>query len=168
MSDKGGEKSLTELHLPVTIHSPVTMRRRSKSATGLSLSQLSFSSIPFFIWTAVFENNWMSDLRLVSLEKVASAANLGSSLIEWRATKQKELWCRRHERWGFDPWVGKIPGEGNATHSIILAWEIPWQRSLVAYSPWVCRVGHNLTTEKQQSSLTAVESISEAMRIRFS
>ena len=26
-----------------------------------------------------------------------------------------------------DPWVGKIPGEGNGTpHSSILAWRIPW------------------------------------------
>ena len=28
---------------------------------------------------------------------------------------------------GFDPWVGKIPLEKEmATHSSILAWEIPW------------------------------------------
>ena len=27
---------------------------------------------------------------------------------------------------GFDLCVGKIPGEGNATHSSTLAWEIPW------------------------------------------
>ena len=27
-----------------------------------------------------------------------------------------------------------------ATHSSILAWEIPWQRSLAGYSPWVTRV----------------------------
>ena len=26
----------------------------------------------------------------------------------------------------FDPWVRKIPGEGNGTHSNILAWEFPW------------------------------------------
>ena len=30
------------------------------------------------------------------------------------------------------PWLG----EGTATHSSILAWEIPWTRSLVDYSPW--------------------------------
>ena len=29
-------------------------------------------------------------------------------------------------RCGFDPYVGKIPGEGHAMHSSILAWEIPW------------------------------------------
>ena len=26
--------------------------------------------------------------------------------------------------------------EGMATHSSILTWSIPWQRSLVGYSPW--------------------------------
>ena len=26
--------------------------------------------------------------------------------------------------------------EGMATHSSILAWRIPWQRSLDGYSPW--------------------------------
>ena len=31
-----------------------------------------------------------------------------------------------------------------ATHSSILAWEIPQTESLVGYSPWVARVGHDL------------------------
>ena len=29
--------------------------------------------------------------------------------------------------------------EKMATHSSILAWEIPWQRSLMDYSPWDCK-----------------------------
>ena len=33
----------------------------------------------------------------------------------------------RDKRFGFEPWVGKIPlEEGMATHSGILAWRIPW------------------------------------------
>ena len=28
------------------------------------------------------------------------------------------------------------PEKGMATHSSILAWRIPWTRSLVGYSPW--------------------------------
>ena len=36
--------------------------------------------------------------------------------------------CRKP---GFNPWVGKIPLEkGMATHSSILAWEIPWMEEL--------------------------------------
>ena len=33
--------------------------------------------------------------------------------------------------------------EGTATHSSILAWRIPWKRSLAGYSPLGHRVGHN-------------------------
>jgi len=29
-----------------------------------------------------------------------------------------------------------VIGEGNANHSGILAWKIPWQGSLVGYSAW--------------------------------
>jgi len=33
--------------------------------------------------------------------------------------------------------------KGMATHCSILAWRIPWQRSLMGYSPWGSqRVGH--------------------------
>ena len=35
------------------------------------------------------------------------------------------------------PGLGRSPGERNGTHSIILAWRIPWtEESLVDYSPW--------------------------------
>jgi len=41
--------------------------------------------------------------------------------------KEPACQCRRRKKWGFDPWVGKIPlEEGMATHSSILAWKIPW------------------------------------------
>ena len=33
--------------------------------------------------------------------------------------------------------------KGMATHSSILAWKIPWKRSLVGYNPWGLRVRHN-------------------------
>ena len=43
-----------------------------------------------------------------------------------------------------------------ATHSSILAWEIPWT-DLVGYNPWGCkRVGHNLATKKQENVLYPV------------
>ena len=38
-----------------------------------------------------------------------------------------------------------------ATHSSILAWEIPWTESLACCSPWGHkRVGQDLVTRKQQ------------------
>ena len=37
-----------------------------------------------------------------------------------------------------------------ATHSSILAWEIPWTEDLAGHIPWGCkRVGFNLVTEQQ-------------------
>ena len=50
-------------------------------------------------------------------------------LFSYQVASGKELtcWCRRHKRYGFDPWVEKIHlEEGKATHSSILAWRIPW------------------------------------------
>ena len=40
-----------------------------------------------------------------------------------------------------ETWVQSLgqedpPGEGGGNHSSILAWRIPWRRSLVGYSPW--------------------------------
>ena len=48
------------------------------------------------------------------------------------------------------PWVGKIHGEGMATHSSILAREIPWAEKLgELQSIGSQRVGHNFTTKQQ-------------------
>ena len=44
--------------------------------------------------------------------------------------KESDWQCRRRKRHGFDPWVGKIPGGGLATHSSVLAWRMDrgvWQ-----------------------------------------
>jgi len=42
--------------------------------------------------------------------------------------------------------------EGIATHSSILSWRIPWQRSLVGYSPW----GHTESDTTEVTAATAV------------
>ena len=40
---------------------------------------------------------------------------------------------------GWIPGLGRSPGEGNATHSSILAWEISWTEEAGGlYSPWGC------------------------------
>ena len=41
--------------------------------------------------------------------------------------------------------------KGMATHSSILAWEIPWTEDLAGYSPWSFkRVKHDLVAKQQQ------------------
>ena len=42
--------------------------------------------------------------------------------------------------------------EKMATHSSILSWKIPGQRSLADYSPWDRRVQHDLVTEHRGRS----------------
>ena len=52
--------------------------------------------------------------------------------------KEPTYQCRRRERHGFDPWVGKIPWRriSQAVHSSVLAWRIPVDRgSWRAYGP---------------------------------
>ena len=56
----------------------------------------------------------------------------------WLNGKQSVNQCRRC---GFSPWVRKILWSSNGQptpvfHSSILAWKIPWKRSLAGYSPW--------------------------------
>ena len=54
---------------------------------------------------------------------MALSVDLGG-LPWWFSGKESACQCRRC---GFDPWVGKAPLEKEiATHSSILAWEIPW------------------------------------------
>ena len=55
----------------------------------------------------------------------------------------------------FNTWVGKIPlEEGMATHSSILAWEIPWTEELGRLkSIRSQRVGHDLPTKQQQQKI---------------
>ena len=45
--------------------------------------------------------------------------------------------CRGHKRWGFDPWLGKIPWRRSWQPTpIFLPGESHGQRSLVGYHPW--------------------------------
>ena len=37
---------------------------------------------------------------------------------------------------GVIPGPGRPPGGGNATHSSVLAWRIPWSETLGCHSPW--------------------------------
>ena len=69
---------------------------------------------------------------------------LGTSLM---AQMVKNLFeCGRP---GFNPWVGKIPSKMEWLPTPILSpGKSRWQASLVGYSPWSHRVGHNLATEQ--------------------
>ena len=60
-------------------------------------------------------------------------ANKIIQLPWWLSSKESS--CHAGDS-GFISGSGRSPGEANATHSSILAWEIHGQRSLAGYSPW--------------------------------
>ena len=52
---------------------------------------------------------------------------------------------------GSIPGLGRSPGEGNATHSSVLVWEIPWtEEPSGLQSMRSQRVRHDLATNQQQ------------------
>ena len=68
--------------------------------------------------------------------------------------QQVNCQCRRCNRHGFNPWVGKIPWRRKwLLTPVFLPGEFHGQRSLVGYSSRnLKRVGHNLATKQQQKS----------------
>ena len=71
--------------------------------------------------------------------------------------KESAYQSKRHKRCGFDPWVGKIPGSRKWQPTpVFLPGNSHGQRSLVGYSPWGLRVGHDLVTKQQQQSCCTV------------
>ena len=58
----------------------------------------------------------------------------------WQSGKESTRKCRRHKRFRFNPWVGKIPWKRKWQHTpVFLAGRPHGQRSLEGYSPWACK-----------------------------
>jgi len=75
-------------------------------------------------------------------------------LPQWLSGKKIHLWCRKHRRHGFDPWVGTIPWRRAwKLTPVFLPREPHGQRSLVGYSLW----GHKEsdTTEANEQACTS-------------
>ena len=65
-------------------------------------------------------------------------------LPRWIVVQNPPAVQETHRRYGFNPWVGKIPLEEEmATHSSILAWRIPWTEKPGGLQSMGHRVGHN-------------------------
>ena len=60
----------------------------------------------------------------------------------------RECWVLEMNKEGIiETW--EDPLMERATHSGILAWEVPWQRSLAGYSPWCHRIRRHSATKQQ-------------------
>ena len=60
-----------------------------------------------------------------------------TGLPRWHSGKESACQCRRHKRWGFDPWGRKIPWRRKWQPTpIFLPGKFHGQRSMASYSPW--------------------------------
>ena len=67
-------------------------------------------------------------LLLSKVEMCAVQASLGALTVKrLQAMQEMQVWSLG---------LGRPPGEGMASHSSIIAWRIPWMRSLVGHSLW--------------------------------
>ena len=70
-------------------------------------------------------------------------------LSRWLSGKESACQRRSRRRYKFDPWVRDLLKEEMATHSRILAWEIPWTEEPDGLqSMGSQRVRHDLATEQ--------------------
>ena len=69
--------------------------------------------------------------------------------------KEPASQCRRHERHGFNPWIGKIPWRRAWQPTpVFLPEKSHGQRRLLGYRPESQRVGHNLSDLAQSKNQT--------------
>ena len=134
-------------HLPFLLHNyklPQPFPRaqaRSSSAEGSLRSATATVSIVRF-----WERKWSRRFRYVVRMSVHSRYLymfvLGMGFPVGGSGKELTYQCRRP---GFNPWVEKTPmEEGMASHSIILAWRIPWTAEPGGLqSMGLQRVGHD-------------------------
>ena len=84
-------------------------------------------------------------------------------LIQWLKWQRTPLPYRRHRRHRFNPGSGRCPGGGHGNPPSIVAWRIPWQRSLAGYSPSGRRIGHDwsnwVCTHRDTRSLKLTNSL---------
>ena len=107
-----------------------------------------FSSLSFIVSDLIFSSLIHFDLIFVYGVRRASQVDSG-----------KELTCqyRRCKRHGFDPWVRKIPWRRAWQPTpVSLHGESHGQRSLVGYSPWGRRVGHDRATHTQSPAYPGI------------
>ena len=61
-------------------------------------------------------------------------------LPRWHSGKESACQCKRRKRYGFNPWVGKIPQSRKWLPTpVFLLGKSDGQRSLEGYSPWGCK-----------------------------
>ena len=97
----------------------------------------------FSVWLSVRVKKHISLLHSFT-EMVTSILEGGASQVVLEIKNLLARQCRRHKRGGFDPWAGKTPWRRKRQPTpVLLSGQFHGQRSLVGYSPWGHKVGHD-------------------------
>ena len=90
-------------------------------------------------------SHWVTKVSDTTWQLNNNGFSCSYPLPRWHRGKEPTCQWRGLQRHGFSPWVGKIPLKKEvATHSRLLAWEIPRTEELVGLqSMGSQRVGHN-------------------------
>ena len=71
-------------------------------------------------------------------------SNWTEGLSRWHSGKESAFQCRRHRRWGFEPWVRKVPGRNKWQPTpVFLPGKFHGQRRLAGYNSGRSRVRHD-------------------------
>ncbi|XP_043291905.1 sialic acid-binding Ig-like lectin 7 isoform X3 [Cervus canadensis] len=105
---------------------------------------------PFlFFWLRCSWGDPMVNMNIIRKAIMSHLGFPGTSVVKSQPAMQK---MRVH----YLAWEDPLE-KGMATHSSILAWEIPGLRSPAGYTPWGRRVGHSIVSKPQHFSLTSGE-----------
>ena len=92
-----------------------------------------------------FSEDITTDKASGGIEQLAKVFGCGLGFPGGTGGKEPACQCRRHNRLGFDPWVGKIPWRRAWQPTpVLFPGESHGQRSLASYSPW----GHESDTNE--------------------
>ena len=141
------------------LHSPRLSFVKQDFASGPWLSalpQMLFCLIFPLLVSSVCPNLsqelWSSLLKVMhkpqSHHHFKSLPSFTFSFCWWLSGKESACQCRRHRRCKFDPCVRKIPWRRDWQPTpVFLLGKFHGQKSLAGYSPWGCRVRHDLATK---------------------
>ena len=111
----------------------------TKECTVKMLPKLPFTQIPCSLILTIITSLllFLQSRSYASFPVHLKFCPLLQGLPRWLSGEESACQRKRRKRWGFIPWVGKIPwGRKWQPARVFLPGEVHRQRSLAGYSPW--------------------------------
>ena len=103
-------------------------------------SSIVITTFPFILLASFITITDFLKLKQFCITEITPTWSWWIGLPKWLSGKEFVCQWRRHQRHGFDPWVGKIPWRRKWQPTpVFSAEESHEQRSLAGCSPWDCK-----------------------------